>query len=39
MDADMGNEFPNGNFVPNVLLLWSFCKADFPAAFSTEEKQ
>lgn len=38
MGADMGNEFPNGDFVPNVLL-WSFCKADFPAAFSTEEKQ
>ena len=24
-------------FVPNVLL-WSFCKADIPAVFSTEEK-
>ena len=38
MGADMGNELPNGNFVPNVLL-WTICKTDFPAAFSTEEKQ
>lgn len=28
MDSDMGNEFSNGNLLPDVLL-WSVCKTNF----------
>ena len=36
MDTDMGYEFPDGNFVSDVLL-WSASAIDFPCDFQRKE--
>ena len=36
MGTDLGYEFPDGNFVSDVLL-WSACAPDFPYNFQGKE--